>query len=176
MLPQLAHDVVTTLGFGYFLVASSDNVVTMLYFRHRYYDQKLTFLQRFFSKLAFRPGINVAPTSWFWSRFLDKNLKVLQYHCNFFPKDMQYCIAIPFFDKHIYSLFCIRQCKAFAQLENLQLVAWTEKRNFWSCVVHWSETAPCLLAVNSVGSWFDYFLRTANQNAVVYYLCATIVI
>ena len=27
---QLAHDVVTTLGFGYFLVAKSDNVVTTL--------------------------------------------------------------------------------------------------------------------------------------------------
>ena len=29
-LPQLAHNVVTTLGFGCFLVAMSDNIVTML--------------------------------------------------------------------------------------------------------------------------------------------------
>ena len=37
-LTQLAHDVVTMLGFGFILVATSDKVVTMLSFRHRYYD------------------------------------------------------------------------------------------------------------------------------------------
>ena len=37
--PQLAHDVVTTLGFRCFLVATSDNVVTTLCFQRRYYNQ-----------------------------------------------------------------------------------------------------------------------------------------
>ena len=41
---------------------------------------------------------------------------------------MQYCLVIPLLDKH--NLFCKRQCKAFAQLENLQLVAETEKKDF----------------------------------------------
>ena len=79
---------------------------------------------------------------------------------------MQYCLAIPFFDKH--NLFCMRQCKTSAQLENLQLVAWTttEKRDFWSCVLHWSKTAPCFLAVNSIGLWFNYFLRSANHGGI----------
>ena len=26
------------------------------------------------------------------------------------------------------------------------------------------KTAPCFLALNSVGSWFNYFLRSGNQN------------
>ena len=44
--PQLAHDVVTMLGFGCILVATSDNVFTTLCFRRRYYNQKLTLFQR----------------------------------------------------------------------------------------------------------------------------------
>ena len=44
----LAQDIVPTLGFGVFLVATSDNVVTTLCFRRRYYYQKLTLLQRVF--------------------------------------------------------------------------------------------------------------------------------
>ena len=113
-----------------------------------------------FSTSAFRHGINVAATSWFWSPFPDENLTVLQYHYNFiFPKT---CST---WKKH--NLFYMRQCKAFTQLENLQLVFWTEKRDFWSFVVHWSERAPCFLAVNSVGSWFNYFIRSANHNTRV---------
>ena len=60
---QLAHDVVTTLGFGYFLVAMSDNVLTTLCFRRRYYDQKITLLQRCVFDVGFPTGINVATTS-----------------------------------------------------------------------------------------------------------------
>ena len=78
---------------------------------------------------------------------------------------MQKCLATLYFDK--YNLFCMRQYKAFAQLENLQLVLWTEKKNFWSCVDHWSETALYLLAENSVESWFNYFLQSMNQNTEV---------
>ena len=33
---------------------------------------------------------------------------------------------------------------------------------FWFCLVYWSETALCFLAVNSIGSWFYYFLRVAG--------------
>ena len=43
---QPAHDVVTTLGFGCILVATSDNVVKTLCFQRRYYNQKLALLQR----------------------------------------------------------------------------------------------------------------------------------
>ena len=43
---QLAHDVVTTLGFSCILVATSDNIVTTLFFRRRYYNQKLALSQR----------------------------------------------------------------------------------------------------------------------------------
>ena len=46
VLTQLTHNVVATLGFGCILVATSDNVDTTLCFRRRYYNQKLTFLQR----------------------------------------------------------------------------------------------------------------------------------
>ena len=41
----MARDVVTTLVFGCILVATSNNVVTAVCFRRRYYDQKLTLLQ-----------------------------------------------------------------------------------------------------------------------------------
>ena len=43
---RLAHDVALMLGFGSILVTMSDNVVTTLCFRRRYYDQTLTLLQR----------------------------------------------------------------------------------------------------------------------------------
>ena len=52
-LLQLAHDVVTTLSFGCILVATSDNVVTTLRFRRRYYNQKLTLLKRCVSNVGF---------------------------------------------------------------------------------------------------------------------------
>ena len=41
--------------------------------------------------------------------------------------------------------------------ENLQFIVWTAKRKFWSCLGHWSETAPCFLAVNLVALWFNPF-------------------
>ena len=86
-----------------------------------------------------------------------------------FSKDIQYCLAIPFFDKQ--NLFCMYNAKRLLRcwiFENLHLVAWTEKRDFWSCAVHWSKTAPCFLVVNLVGSWFNYFLRSGNQSRGVY--------
>ena len=51
--------------------------------------------------------------------------------------------------------------------ENLLLVAWTEKKDFWSRVVHWSETVPCFVAVNSVRLWLNYFLRSGKQKTEV---------
>ena len=63
---------------------------------------------------VFRPGINVAATPWFWCRLPGENVNVFQYPYNSFSKDMQYCLAIPFFDKQ--NLFCMCQSKAFAQM------------------------------------------------------------
>ena len=50
---QLAHDVVTTLGFSCILVATSDNVVTTLCFRRRFSDPVLTLHQRRDSDIVF---------------------------------------------------------------------------------------------------------------------------
>ena len=144
---QLAYDVATTLGFGCILVKK--NVV--------------------FSMSVFLPGINAGTTLWFWCRFPDENLNVFQYHYNFiFPKICNIALQFHFLINKIYSV-CVNAKRSLKWwiFENLQLVAWTEKRDFWSCVVHWSETAPCFLAVNSVESWFNYFLRSGNQNTGV---------
>ena len=122
-----------------------------------------------FSTSVFRPGINVAATSWFWCRFPDENLNVFQYHYNFlFPKICNIALQFHFLINKIYSV-CVNAKRSLKWwiFENLQLVAWTEKRDFWSCVVHWSEIAPCFLAVNSVGSRLNYFLRSGNQNTGV---------
>ena len=122
-----------------------------------------------FSTSVFRPGINVAATSWFWCRFPDENLNVFQYHYNFlFPKIHNIALQFHFLINKIYSVYVnAKRSLKWWIFENLQLVAWTEKREFWSCVVHWSETAPYFLAVYSVGSWFNYFLRSRNQNTGV---------
>ena len=125
-----------------------------------------------FSTLLFQPGINVAATSLFWCRFPDKNLKVFQYHYDFlFPKICNIALQIHFLINKIYSV-CVNVKRSLKWwiFENLQLVAWTEKRDFWSCVVHWSETAFCFLSVNSVRSWFNYFLRSGNQNTYYTYM------
>ena len=122
-----------------------------------------------FSMSVFRPCINVTETSWFWCRFPDKNLNVFQYHYNFlFPKICNIALQFHFLINKIYSV-CVNAKRSLKWwiFENLQLVAWTEKKDFWSCVVLWSETAPCCLVVNSVGSWFNCFLRSGNQNTGV---------
>ena len=122
-----------------------------------------------FSTSVFRPGINVAATLWFWSRFPGGNLNVFQYHYNFiFPKICNIALQFHFLINKIYSV-CVNAKRLLKWwiFENLQLVAWTEKRDVWSCVVHWLETAPSFLVIKSVGSWFNYFLRSGNQNAGV---------
>ena len=119
-----------------------------------------------FSMSVFRPGFNVAVTSWFWCCFPNENINIFQYHYNFlFPKIDNISLQFHFLINKIYAV-CVNEKRSLKWwiLENLQLVAWTEKRNFWSCVIHWSETAPCFLAVNSVGSRLNYFLRSRNQN------------
>ena len=115
---------------------------------------------------VFRPGVNVTAILWFWCRFPDENLNMFQYHS--IPLRFHFLI-----DK-IYSA-CVnakRWLKWWIS-ENLQLVASTEKRDFWSCVVYWSETASCFLAVNSVGSWFNTFsvagIKTRGYNTMVIY-------
>ena len=136
----------------------------MLCFRHDYYDKKLTL----FSTSVFRPDINVAATSWPWCRFPDKILKVFQYHYNFlYPKIYNIALPFQFLINKIYSA-CVNAKRLLKWwiFENFQLVAWIEKRDFWSCVDHWSETALCFLVVNSLGSWFNYFLGGSIQNTL----------
>ena len=110
------------------------HVVTTLCFRRRF----------------FRPGINVAATSWFWCRFPEENLNVFQYHYNFiFPNICSIALQFYFLINKTYSV-CVNAKRSLKWwiFENLQLVAWTEKRDFWSCVVHWSEIALYFLAVS----------------------------
>ena len=117
-----------------------------------------------FSTSAFRLGINIAATSWFWSCYPDENLKVFQYRFNFlFLNICNIVLQIHFLINKIFSV-CVnaKRLLKWRIFENLQFVAWTEKKDFWSC-----ETASCFLAVISVGSWFNFFLRSANQNTGV---------
>ena len=135
-LSQRCHNVVFLTS----LLQPKTNVATTLCFRRRFSDLVLTL--------------------WFWYYFPDKNLNMLQYHYNFWIA-LQFHFSI----LQIYSV-CVnaKRSPKWWIFENLLLVAWTEKRDFWSCVVYWSETAPCFLAVNSVGSWFNYFLSSENQS------------
>ena len=129
-ITQLAHDVVTTLGFGCILAVTSDNVVTKLCFRRRYYPKNSRCYNVVFSTLVFRPRINVATTSWFWCRFPDENLNVLQYHYNFlFPRICNIALQFHFLINKIYSV-CVNAKRSLKWwiFENLQLVTWTEKR------------------------------------------------
>ena len=126
-----------------------------------------------FSTSVFRPGINVAGRLSFWRRFPDENLNMFQYYYNFlFPKTCNITLQFHFLINKIYSL-CVNVKRSLKWwiFENLQRVAWTEKRDFWSCVVHWSEIAPCFLAVNSVGSWFNHFpvgrIKTRGYNTYI---------
>ena len=120
-----------------------------------------------FSTLVFQPGINVAATSWFWCRFPDKNLTVFQHHYNFlFPKICNIALQFYFLMEKNYSA-CVNAKRSLTWwiFENLQLVVWTEKRNFWSSVVHWSETAPCFLAANPIGPWAR--IKTRGYNTYI---------
>ena len=110
-ISQLVHDAVTTLGFGCFLVATSDNLATTL--SQRCISDVVTTTNNWrcynvvFSTSAFRSGINVAAKSGFWSRFPGKNPKVLQYHYNFvFPKICNIALRFHFLLNITYSV-CI---------------------------------------------------------------------
>ena len=122
-----------------------------------------------FSMSTFRPGINMAPTLWFWSRFPEEVPEVFQYHYNFiFPEICNIVLQFHFLINRSYSVCVNSKCALNSCIfESLQLLAWTEKKDLWFCVVHWSGTAPCFLVVNSIGSWFNYFLRRSNQNTWV---------
>ena len=93
----------------YFLVATSDNVVTTL--SKRCFSDVVTTTRNWrcykvvFSTSTFRPGISIEATSWFWSHFPDENLKVLQYHYNFiFPKIYSIALRFHFLINIIYSV------------------------------------------------------------------------
>ena len=122
-----------------------------------------------------RPDINVAERTWFSCRFPDEILKVFQYYNFLFPNIYNIAniaLEFHFLINKIYSLCVNAKCLLKWWLfENLQLVAWIEKRDFWSCVVCWSETALCFLAINSLGSWFNYFLRSGNQKGGIIPIC-----
>ena len=142
----------------------------MRFRRYCYYNQKLTLLQRCVSWRRFsdlvltlqqRRGSDVV--------FLTKILNMFQYHYNFlFPKICNITLQFHFLINKIYSV-CVNAKRSLKWwiFENLELAAWAEKRDFWSCVARWSETAPYFLAVNSVGSWFNYFLHSGSQNTGV---------
>ena len=89
---------------------------------------------------------------------------MFQYHYNFlFPKIGNIALQFHFLINKIYSVCVNAKCSLkWWIFQNLKLVAWTEKRDFWSCLVHGAEIARCFLAVNSIGSWFNYFLRVAG--------------
>ena len=94
---------------------------------------------------------------------------MFQYHYNFLsPKIRNIALQFHFLRNKIYSV-CVNAKPSLKWwiFENLQLVASIEQRDFWSCVVYWSEIALCFLALNSVGSWFNYFLRSRNQSTGV---------
>ena len=126
------------------------NIVTTSCFRRQFSDMTLRLQQRRDSDVV----------------FLTKILKVFQYHYNFlFPKIRNIALQFHFLINRIYSV-CVNAKRLLKWwiFENLQLVAWIEKMDFWSCVLHWSGTAPSFLAVHSLGSWFNYFLHSGNQN------------
>ena len=139
-LTSLAHDVLATLGFGYILVATSNNVVTTL--SQHFVSNVITTTKNLrcynvvFSTSVFRRDINFAATSWYWCCFPDEILKVFQYLYNFlFPKIYNIVLPFQFLINKIYSA-CVNAKRLLKWwiFENLQLVAWIEKRDFWSCV------------------------------------------
>ena len=121
-----------------------------------------------FSTSVFRPGINISATSWFLCRFPEENPRVFQYHYNFlFPKIWNIALQFPFLINKIYSVYVnAKRLLKWWIFQNLQLVAWTEKRNFWSCVVHWSETAACFLSDCNGTRTQNYLVRKRTLNHV----------
>ena len=78
---------------------------------------------------------------------------------------MQYCLAIPFFDK--LNLFCMCQCKAFAQMVDIWKFAaccLNREKGFLILCSSLLETAPGFLTVNLLGSWFNYWSKTREYN------------
>ena len=119
-----------------------------------------------FSSSVFRPSIIVATTSWLSCRFPDENLKVFQYHYNFlFFKICNIALQIHFLINKVYSV-CVNAKRLLKWwiFEICGSLPEQKKRDFWSCIVHWSETAPCFMAVNSVRLWFNHFLSSRNQS------------
>ena len=136
--------------FQTLLLQPKTNVVTTLRFQYQ----------------VFRPDINVVATSWFWCRFPDENLNVFQYHYDFlFPKIWNIALQFHFLiNKNYFVCVNAKRLLKWLIFENLQPVAWTEKKGFLILCSSLPETAPCFLAVNPVGSGFHYFLRSGNQN------------
>ena len=150
-LSQRCHNVV----FPTSLLRWKTNVVTTTScFRRRLCDLTLTLQQR--------------RDSYFF--FLTKFERCSDIIVIFFFQDIHYWVAIPFLDKQ--NLFCMGQCKAFAQMVNIwKFPALCLKREKGFLILRRSETAPCFLVVNSLGSWFSYFLRSGNQYMGIIPIC-----
>ena len=123
-----------------------------------------------------QPKTNVVATlcfrrRFFWCRFPDENLNVFQYYNFLFLKICIIALQFHFLINKIYFV-CVNAKRSLKWwiFENLQLVAWTEKKDFWSSVVHWSETAPSFLAVNLVKSWYNtYMVRRSYKTIWIHF-------
>ena len=89
-LSKLTHDLVTTLDFGFILVATSDNIVTTV------------------SESLLRCIFGVGFPTWYYVAATQRSA---------ISKDLQYCLAITCFDKE--KLFCICQCEVLAQIMDI---------------------------------------------------------
>ena len=83
------------------LLRPKTNVVATWCFRRRFSDLVLTLQQRSDSEIVFLTKISRC-----------SNILIV-----FFFQSIQYCLAIPFFYKQ--NLFCMHQCKAFAQIVDI---------------------------------------------------------
>ena len=133
---QLAHDVVTTLGFGCILVVTSDNVVTALSQRCH---------NVVFPTSLLRPKTNVVTTLCFRLRLSDMALTLQERRDSdvvfltkiFFFQRYECCLPIPLFDKQ--NLFCTCQCKVFAQMVDIWKFEVRCLNKETECLILWSS-------------------------------------
>ena len=126
-----------------------------------------------FSTSVFRPDINVAATSWSWCCFPHEILKVFQYHYNFlFLKIYNIALPLQFLINKIYST-CVnaKRLLKWSIFENFQLVAWIEKRDFWSCVVN-NENYCYIFFYNNDNYQDELIINYNLHKIIVYESCA----
>ena len=122
-----------------------------------------------FSTSVFRPYINLAATSWSWCCFPAETLKVFQHHYSFLFLRI-YNIAVPFqfLINKIYSASVnTKRLLKWWIFENFQLVAWIEKRDFWSCIVN--NENYCYVFFYSNDNILDELIRNYNLHKIIVY-------